>query len=83
MAMPLIAADIANRYALPHRRIQYQGGAELEALEIGSVVLLTDTEIYIDAEVALVMEVTAGGGEDVTLELVMVDNPVNHPRKTT
>lgn len=79
----LIAADIANRYALPHRRIQYQGGAQLEALEIGSVVLLTDAEIYIDAEVALVMEITAGGGEDVTLELVMVDNPVNHPRKIT
>lgn len=79
----LIAADLANRFALPHRRIQYQGGAELEALEIGSVVLLTDTEIYIDAEVALVMEITAGGGEDVTLELVMVDNPVNHPRKIT
>ncbi len=78
----LIARDLANRHALPHRRISYVGGPELESLEIGAVVTLTDSELAIPKQPALVFEVTVGDGREVEVDLVLIDSPINNQRLT-
>lgn len=77
-----IARDLANRFALPHRRIGYVGGPTLEALEIGSIVLLNDSELSISDAAAIVFEVTVGNGAQVEIDLVLVDNPAAFERLT-
>lgn len=70
-----VGKDLAARFALPKRRIGYQGGPELEALEVGQVVLLTDGDLFVSDEVAIVWDIVIGGGPQVGLDLVLVDSP--------
>jgi hypothetical protein len=79
----LVARDLANRFALPHRRISYTGGAALESLTIGDLILLNDSELYISDAPALVFEVNAGGGPGVGIDLVLIDSPEGTQRITT
>lgn len=50
----LAVQSLAARRALPRRRVQISGGPELEVLEPGSVVILTDPDCYVDAVAVVV-----------------------------
>jgi hypothetical protein len=58
---------LAARYATPPTEAAYEGGPELEALQIGDVVVVTDPDIYISRRVALVRDILPG--EVVRLDL--------------
>ncbi|MEO0601126.1 MAG: phage tail protein, partial [Myxococcota bacterium] len=70
-----IAQDVVARQALPQRFVDYSGGPDLEVLEVGQVVTLTDTAVQLDDELALVLDVEVGGPE-VLLSLQLLDDPV-------
>lgn len=57
---------LAARYATPPSEATYEGGPELESLQIGDVVLVTDADMYLDRRVALVRDIVPG-------EVVRVD----------
>lgn len=75
-----IGVDVINRQALPKRRIGYVGGPELASLEVGSIVVLTDSEISINGEVAILFAVRIEKGAQTALDLVLVDNITGTPR---
>src|SRR5690606_17352508 len=62
----------AARYALPKRRVSYEGPDDWEAMQVGDVALLTDTELDVVNQVALVEDVWVGGGRP-TVDLVLLD----------
>jgi hypothetical protein len=76
-----IAQDIVSRQALPRRFVEYQGGPELEALEIGQQVEITDSAVRLASELATVLDVVPGAGS-VMLSLELVDDPVLARRAT-
>lgn len=53
-----IAADVVARQWERRRSVRYVGGTELEQIEVGQAVSITDDEAHLDAVVALVAEVT-------------------------
>lgn len=66
---------LAARLAWPRRKIRYETVPDLERLEVGDAVLLTDPDLYLDGAVAVVYDSTPG--ETVcTLDLMVLDNPV-------
>lgn len=56
-----IACDMATRRALPRMRVRYMG--DVEHLEVGEGVLLTDPDLHLDHVVALVTDVVPGAAE--------------------
>jgi len=73
---------MALRYATQKRMVRYGGPmGQLEGLEPGAVVRLTDPEIYVDAVLALVVERLTSTTQ-VYLDLVILDDPFKTSRKT-
>ncbi len=66
--------DQADRYGWPKRAIQYVGPMELEHIDPGQVIMLTDSELGIASALALVEEVTVSLDE-VALDLTVLDGP--------
>jgi hypothetical protein len=56
----------------------YQGGSELEAIEPGSCIAITDSAVHLDEALALVVDVEATSA-GALLSLVLLDNPVGQP----
>ncbi|MEM6931562.1 MAG: phage tail protein [Myxococcota bacterium] len=77
-----IAQDVLTRQALPQRFVDYLGGSELEALDVGQVVTITDTEVGLSDQLAWVLDLEVGG-PDVLLSLQLLDDPVVFERSTT
>lgn len=75
----LILQGMAERYTYPKRSARYVGGSELEVLERGQVVIVTDAEVYLDEHIAIVDGVTITGAQ-VALDLILVDHPVYERR---
>lgn len=71
----LIAQDIIAAQALPRRFVEYSGGSDLEAFDIGDVIILNDTSVQLLDVVAQVLDVTFGGA-NVVLSLEIFDDPV-------
>jgi hypothetical protein len=67
--------------ALPPIPVAYEGGPELEALERGDVVTLTDPEVYLDGHVALVDDLVPG--DRVVVNLKILTNPLLVDRRTS
>jgi len=78
----MIGMDCAARKALPKRVTDYEGGPELEALEPGQVVSVTDSEIHWQDLIGIVWDVQIGQGPRVTVTVVLVDNPIQNARQT-
>lgn len=57
---------LAARHATPPVEATYEGGPELEALQLGDVVLVTDPDMYFNRRIALVRDIVPG-------EVVRVD----------
>jgi hypothetical protein len=74
----LVARDRLNRHAWHKRTATYAGGAELEAIEPGSCIALTDSAVHLDEALALVVDVEATSA-GALLSLVLLDNPVGQP----
>lgn len=73
---------MALRYATQKRMVRYGGPmGQLEGLEPGAVVRLTDPEMYVDAVLALVVERLTSTTQ-VYLDLVILDDPFKTSRKT-
>jgi hypothetical protein len=70
---------MAERYTYPKRAARYVGGSELEVLERGQVVIVSDEEVHLDEHIAIVEGITIGGAE-VALDLILVDHPVHDRR---
>jgi len=71
----LIAQMLLDRHAWPKRTATYSAGPELEALLPGSVVAISDAEIYLDEALAYVVDVSTAG-RSVRLDLILLDHPV-------
>lgn len=77
----LILADRASSRSLPVRRVAYTGGPELGVLARGDVVTLTDADLWLDGQVALV-EGRTFAAASVRLALVLVPVPARDARPT-
>lgn len=75
----LILQGMAERYTYPKRAARYVGGSGLEVLERGQVVIVSDEEVHLDEQIAIVEGITIGGAE-VALDLILVDHPVHDRR---
>jgi hypothetical protein len=73
----------AYQHALPPRPVAVQGGAELEALRIGDVVLVSHAGLYWTDRVALVEDVTSAEGGRVQLDLQVLQIPSRATRRTS
>lgn len=60
----------AARFATPPTPVAYEGEPDLEALNIGDIVLVTDAESYLSGRVALVRDVIPGDWCTLELELL-------------
>lgn len=78
----LVARHIAARSAWPRRVVQYVGGPWLDSLEVGAAVTVTDPDLYLDREVAVVTDVLPGAGE-TTVTLEVLDRPTHRIRRTS
>ena len=65
-----IAVELLLRHAMPRYQILYQGGRELESLEIGDVVTISDSDLKLTERVATVEDVVFG--KSVTQVLVEI-----------
>lgn len=66
----IIAAELLFRHALPRYQVTYEGGRDLESLEVGDVVLLTDDELEFTERVCTVEDVLYGqAASQVRLEV--------------
>lgn len=74
----LVAKDRISRHAWHKRTATYQGGSDLEAIEPGSCIALTDSAVHLNEALALVVDVEATSA-GVLLSLVLLDNPVGEP----
>jgi hypothetical protein len=70
-----ILSDHADRYGWPKRSVQYVGGLDLDSVEPGTYVSITDSEIGVYGHIALVEEVTVSIDE-VVLDLTLLDHPL-------
>ena len=75
----LILQGLAERYAFPKRSARYVGGLELEVLERGDVVILTDPSVHLSEHICLV-ENRIVSADDVALDLLIIDHPVYESR---
>lgn len=75
------AQDILAAQALPRRFVAYTAQTDLEALDVGDVVVLNDSAVKLFEVVALVVDVVIGGPE-VQLEFEILDDPVLIERGT-
>ena len=71
----LIGQDIIAEQALPRRFVDYSGGTDLEAFNIGDIVILNDSEVFLFDVVAQILDITVGG-PDITLAFELFDDPV-------
>ncbi|MBM4368998.1 MAG: hypothetical protein FJ102_22470 [Deltaproteobacteria bacterium] len=69
----LVLSWMARAHALPRRRVQYQASTEWLWLERGDVVKITDAELHLDAQLALVEEVQADGSDTIGLGLLLLE----------
>jgi len=69
-----ILAWKAAYHALPARMLEYEGGPELLHLELGDVVTLTDSEVWLDRQVCIVTEVRDGGTGRIGLVLRTIED---------
>ncbi|MHC4870158.1 MAG: hypothetical protein ACYTE2_10850 [Planctomycetota bacterium] len=69
-----ILQDQADRYGWPKRAVQYVGGLDLDRLDPGQFVQLTDPELACVDALAMVEEVTTSIDE-VVLDLTILDTP--------
>lgn len=69
-----ILQDQADQYGWPKRAIQYVGSLDLDTIEPGQFVQVSDAEIGAADVIALVEEVTVSR-EEVVLDLTMLDRP--------
>jgi len=76
-----ILATLAAMYALPRRLLTLRGGIELDALEPGQVVEITDSGLYLAGALAVVVEVTMTL-TGVGLEVELLDDPRRVVRET-
>jgi hypothetical protein len=67
--------------ALPRRDMDVDGGLELEVLDPGAIVQVVDDELYLDAELAIVLQMRLGLSK-IGLELRLLDHPVQSRRAT-
>jgi len=74
----LVARDRLNRHAWHKRTATYQGGSELEAIEPGACIAVTDSAVHLNEALALVVDVEATSA-GCLLSLVLLDNPVGQP----
>ncbi len=79
-AQRVLEAQAAMR-AIPPESMSYEGGPELEALDRGDVVLVSDSELYFVRRVALVEDVTPG--ETVRIDLKLLADPDRVNRRVT
>lgn len=77
-----ILDSLAARYAIPPIPVTYRGRDELETLEIGDVVTITDSAIYLDERVALVADLVPGPDGSV-VELEILADPLRERRRTS
>jgi len=68
-----------SRNALPKRVVQYEAPNHWEWLPLGSVVVVTDSEVSLTSRLALLTDYTYGAGS-LLLELTLLDHPVHHTR---
>lgn len=80
VAMALRA--LAWRHAMPRQSVVYQGGNELDALNRGDAVLLTDADLCLSDAVALVRTPSRGSARP-TVELEILRQPVERTRSTS
>lgn len=67
----LVASHIAARYALPRMVVRYQG--DVEHLEIGQGIVLTDPDLHLDAVVCVVTDVVPAVTEgDAQVDLIVL-----------
>jgi hypothetical protein len=76
----LVARHVVARRAWPRRAVRYTGGPWLEDIEIGSAVLLTDPDLHLAEELAVVVDVQPG--PESAVDLVVLDHPVERGRAT-
>ena len=70
-----IAQDIIAEQALPRRFVNYRGGTDLESFNIGDIVILNDSKVFLDDVVAQILDITVGGA-DIMLAFEIFDDPV-------
>ena len=75
-----VAQSLVAEKVTPPMPITYVGGNELEALEIGDVVLLTDSDLYMTDRVCLVESITTG--EESEIRLLVLDDTLTTRRTT-
>lgn len=68
----LIANSLVARYALPKTMTTYVGGGELETVEVGDVVSITDAECSIEDRLGIIVEQTINDSS-VSLEVLLLD----------
>ena len=69
-----ILHDAADEHGWPHRAVQYVGPVDLDTVEPGQVVALTDSEVGISDALALVERVVIDV-DQVVLDLTVLDAP--------
>jgi hypothetical protein len=77
-----VLQSMAERWALPKRAVQYEGDQDLRHLEIGDVLVVSDAEVCLEEEVAIVEDLTQGPGVTL-LDLTILDHPIHRQRRTS
>ncbi len=67
-----VAEQTLARQAMPRRVVTYEGGSELDALEPGDPIIVTDAGLYLTEVPALVGEITLST-EAATVTLILLD----------
>jgi len=76
-----ILAVQARAYALARRTVSYVvGGERWDAIERGDIVTITDSEIGLEAQVAMVREVQWDSSGSVGLSLLIIEDPARDKR---
>jgi hypothetical protein len=70
-----IGQDVIARQALPRRLVEYEGGPELESLDVGQVVRLNDSRVGFADELAVLLDIRIEGSR-VVLPFELLDDPV-------
>ncbi len=77
----LIGQDIIAEQSLPRRFVDYSGGTDLEAFDIGQILILNDSAVQLLDVIVQVLDITVGG-PDIILHLELFDDPVLSERLT-
>jgi hypothetical protein len=76
-----ILAVQARAYALARRTVSYVvGGEQWDAIERGDIVTITDSEIGLEAQVALVREIQWDSSGSIGLSLLIIEDPARDKR---